>query len=260
VQWRIGNLTIQAGSKLTHKANTTLQLYQVNIKASGNVDLQSGGNINVDGLGFNGGGPGTDGNGPGGGKGSASEAGGGAGYGGNGGAGQGGIAGGVSYGSLTDPQDLGSGGGGGSGASGGAGGGLIVLEVAGVLTANGTISANGANGVSSGGSGGGGSGGTVNLQAGTLAGSGTIRANGGNGGSASKNGGGGGGGRIAIVPSGLDILVLGGLGGGITVQPGQPGTIFNLDIIPPSPIPDCKSATVKDWVEPEIVGVATPIT
>ena len=85
--------------------------------------------------------------------------------------------GGMTYGSLTAPVDLGSGGGGyygtsGSSALGGAGGGAVRLYVTGVLQVDGRISA--AGGAGSGPSAGGGSGGTVSLTAGTLAGSGVF--------------------------------------------------------------------------------------
>jgi hypothetical protein len=72
---------------------------------------------------------------------------------------------------------------------GGAGGGYIRILAAGMVTINGTITANGGLGYS------GGSGGGIYLDCLNLFGAGTIRANGGN---ASGNHGGGGGGRIAV--------------------------------------------------------------
>ncbi|HOX55407.1 MAG TPA: hypothetical protein P5205_01285 [Candidatus Paceibacterota bacterium] len=107
-------------------------------------------------------------------------------------------AGGTNYGSVTAPEDSGSGGGAypplpfnvpGSSAGGGA----IRLSVAGMLLVNGRISADG--NASAGQGGGGGSGGSVWLTTGTLAGNGVISASGGAG---TEVGGGGGGGRIAL--------------------------------------------------------------
>jgi len=84
--------------------------------------------------------------------------------------------------------------GGGQGA-GGAGAGAMKLVVAGTLTNDGTISANGADGVVGGGAG---SGGSIWAICDTLAGSGSFSANGGSGGGA---GGAGGGGRIRLSSS-----------------------------------------------------------
>jgi RHS repeat-associated protein len=95
------------------------------------------------------------------------------------------------YGSAMMPVDLGSGGGVRfTGGVAGPGGGAMQLIVSGTLTDNGTISANGGNGVYYAG---GGSGGSVSINAATLAGSGSILANGGSGGEAA-----GAGGRIAL--------------------------------------------------------------
>jgi hypothetical protein len=90
------------------------------------------------------------------------------------------------YGSYTDPTELGSGGGSTSvGGAGGNGGGLIRIQ-AGTVTLNGNILANGGNATFSG------SGGAIKLQVGALnmSASAQIQANGGN-----SNGGGG---RVAI--------------------------------------------------------------
>ncbi|HEY9172944.1 MAG TPA: hypothetical protein VI136_11715, partial [Verrucomicrobiae bacterium] len=86
-------------------------------------------------------------------------------------------------GPVREPRTAGSGGANGSGLAnvaplGGAGGGAMRLDVAGVLTVDGNVSADGTAGsVDSGG----GAGGSVWLTAGTLAGSGVISANGGAG-------------------------------------------------------------------------------
>jgi YD repeat-containing protein len=113
---------------------------------------------------------------------------------GNGGSygGLGGGAVGNTYGSQSQPIDLGSGGGIYQGASG-PGGGAIELEVSGTLTQNGVITANGA---AVGGFAGAGSGGSIYIAANTIAGTGSITANG--GGNSTPYGDGGGGGRIAL--------------------------------------------------------------
>ena len=129
--------------------------------------------------------------------------GGGGGHGGLGASGAGGSpsSGGPAYGSLTSPNEPGSGGGAcsysGPTSLGSAGGGVVRLNVAGMLVVNGRLSANGGDGLSDGS--GGGAGGSIWLFVGTLAGGGTVSANGGMGnGFGLYAGGGGGGGRIAV--------------------------------------------------------------
>ena len=78
--------------------------------------------------------------------------------------------------------------------TGGKGGGVIDLNVYGTLAVNGTISANGGNGLGIGG--GGGAGGSLALNVGSLTGSGVISANGGSG--VGNVGGGGGGGFVVV--------------------------------------------------------------
>ena len=165
---------------------------QVLLTIAGDCYLDASSRLDVSGKGY----------GPAGGPGAGTSAvfcqdGGGAGYGGNGGNSLGGRAGGICYGSLTFPTDLGSGGGNNNSGLGGAGGGAIRLNISGNLTLNGSILANGNVGASVCGGGGGGSGGSIYLTAATLAGSGVISASGGNAG-ALNNSGGGGGGRIAV--------------------------------------------------------------
>ena len=117
------------------------------------------------------------------------------------------------YGSQTDPADLGAGGSAGPNCGtyrGGDGGGWVKI-LAGTMTLDGFITANGVNG--GGCVAGAGSGGAVNIYADTLAGSGHISANGG-GGELS-----GGGGRIAVHYTLLElpqsnIAATGGPGGG----------------------------------------------
>jgi hypothetical protein len=152
--------------------------------------------------------------------------GGGGGYGGYGAAGGAPVGysafGGITYGSLTAPREIGSGGGGYSTyAKGGAGGGAILLNVTGVLQVDGRISA--AGGPATTPSAGGGSGGTISLTAGTLTGSGIIAAYGGAGNSL---GGGGGGGRIAMTYGSYDFTgVVSAYGGGGYAYGGA-GTIY----------------------------------
>ncbi|NOQ38574.1 hypothetical protein GQ472_06840, partial [archaeon] len=180
-------MTINSGGVLTHNSNTDTQISYINITLP-NLTINSGGKIDVSSRGYS-----SD----------------------NG-------FGSSSYGSLTAPDDLGSGGSTGGSVSGARGAGLIKLNISGTFTNNGSIIANGANAggstVSSGqgvgggyggtggsassttnSAGGGGSGGGIHIIAGTFAGNGSIDANGGNGGSyISAKGGGGAGGRIAI--------------------------------------------------------------
>ncbi len=187
----LGQLTAASGATLTHLANAATRQYALNLNVAGNMTLAAGSSILVDGMGYQGGqGVSLPGAGPGGGPG----------YGGAGGHGGMGAGGGAAYDSATNPTDLGSGGGGGPPYYGGsAGGGAVILNIAGTLTLNGLISANG----NPGGNQGAGAGGTVNVTVGTLTGTGTVRADGGvcgggNGGNC------GGGGRVAITVTGSD--------------------------------------------------------
>jgi hypothetical protein len=115
------------------------------------------------------------------------------GHGGPGGNGFGSLAGGGAYDAVLAPSQWGSGGGniGSSPSPGGAGGGVIRLNVGGVLTVAGQLSANGEGTFDSGGAGG-----SIHLTVGTLAGAGTISAKGGD--CEYVGSGGGGGGRIAM--------------------------------------------------------------
>ena len=212
------NIIVSSGATITHSAKNP----NFNLSITGNLSIESGGWICADGKGF-GCGEGT-------GKGNAANNGSGAGYGGMGGDSLGAV-GGFCYGSITNPVDLGSGGGLASYSEipGGSGGGRIAIHVAGVLTNNGTISANGSRGVysnyySSGG--GGGSGGTVNITACVLAGNGSITANGGDGGIEIEDAGGGSGGRIAVYYSQSSFTgIISANGGKFGVKAAQPGTI-----------------------------------
>ena len=174
---------------------------------AGNIDIQSGGTINADELGFGGNaGPGR----------SSTYADGGS-YGGRGGDyGASGTIG-STYGSMVNPISLGSGGWHPSYKAGGA----IIISTTGTITVNGILSASGTNVVSGGGIG---SGGSINITASVLDGSGTIRANGGN---SSSPFGSGGGGRISLNSVTTDSF-LGSLqaNGGSTGVRGNAGTIY----------------------------------
>ena len=171
----VKSLTIQTNAVLTHGNNSTDEDYKVILNVASNLTLDLGGEIDVDTLGYD---KGT-------GPGAGTSDGGGA-YGGRGGT-YGGVSTrpGMPYGSVTAPTRLGSGGG---NTGGGAGGGAIVLNVGGVTTNNGHISANGGT---SAGYDGAGAGGAIYITTGVLEGNGTIRADGGST-AGSKDGGGGG--------------------------------------------------------------------
>ncbi len=214
--------------------------------------IQSGGLVSADGLGY------ASAKGPGVGA-AGAWAGpqpGGSGYGGKGGDGAGPL-GGSTYGNLYTPADLGSGGRNNGGFAGGVGGGAVRLVVSNSLTVNGTISANGANGVPGQfEAGAGGSGGSIWVTAGTLTGSGTIRANGGQGAVAQfGTAGGGGGGRIAIYSDNIAPTVAMTVAGGTGYQKGDAGTIYlgsvdptqsTVQIAPPTiPVDNIDGAVVS---------------
>ena len=190
----LANVSIQSTGILTHNQNTTSKVSFLDISAT-NLTVDTGGKIDASNVGYTGG-VNSSGNGPGGGQFQNGSSNGGAGYGGRGGSGS--TFGGISYGSITQPTDLGSGGADTSnwGARGGNGGGAIKLSVSGTTTVNGSILANGETISDT--YVGGGSGGSIWIDTNTLTGSGTIAANGGNSPGAGNPAGGGGGGRIAI--------------------------------------------------------------
>ena len=181
----LSNLTINAGGRLTSLSGQS----NLDLVVLANVDIAAGGAIVVDANGF------AQASGPGAGQ-SVGGSGSGAGYGGLGGASATAAPGGTNYGSAQQPVDQGSGGGFGSGPlyGGSEGGGAIRLNVGGVLTVNGLLSANGDWGLQD--NSGGGSGGSIWVTAGTLVGNGQITADGGEG--ELYGGGGGAGGRIAL--------------------------------------------------------------
>jgi hypothetical protein len=130
----------------------------------------------------------------------------------------------VTYGSVLEPAELGSGGGV-YGTAAGAGGGALRLTVGGTLRvlAGGVLSANGETATDW--RAGGGSGGSLWIQCGALTGEGVITANG--GATIPGSSGGGGGGRIAIYTcdqqmNPAHITAIGGAG----YHYGQPGTVL----------------------------------
>ncbi len=222
--WQAGtytydNVLVTNGATLTFNGAVTLN--------ARNITIDSTSSISADGKGYLGG-YGAAGQGPGGGI--MGYYGSGAGYGGKGG--PSGAAAGATYGSAIKPVDLGSGGGYSRGseyyhAGGGPGGGAIMLNIQNSLTLNGTISANGGDGLSSDWVvGGGGSGGSIYAVATNLIGSGIVSANGGRGTCA------GGGGRIAVYYQSSAFSGRAEAKGGIGANPewnGEDGTTAFID-------------------------------
>jgi len=207
----LSNLSLAAGSTLT------LPVAQTNLFIAVLNNANLAGSLNVDHLGW----PQT--NGPGAGR-AVSNKGSGGGYGGAGGESSSGAPGGASYGSVTEPVDLGSGGGNGAAtATGGSdGGGALHLSVTGALSVSGNVSANGNTGWQD--DSGGGAGGSVWISAGSLSGAGNISALGGTG--APLGGGGGGGGRIAIYAPTNNFTGTTSVRGGGGWSPGEGGTVL----------------------------------
>ena len=195
------DVRIRNAGKLTHLTNSAVSTNSLGVwpidarvyVACNTLTVENGGSIDADAKGFGGGAPATNGFGPGGGRYVDTGSGGG---GGHGGAGlwAAGIYGGT-YDSASQPVWPGSGGSGRqAGETGGIGGGLIRVEATGLVTVNGTVTANGQSLANYAG---GGSGGGIYIQCLTFTGtSGVFSANGGN--SVFNSGPGGGGGRIAV--------------------------------------------------------------
>ncbi len=184
--------SLNVDGTITHTNNFDQPTYKVNITVSGNTTIGATGKIDVTGKGyqlaFGEGTPASLGSKRAGGS-----------YGGEGSAGESAYnEHGSTYGSITEPTDLGSGGGRYNTSLSqyipGIGGGAIRLDVTGTLINNGVITANGGNYTDSV-AGSGGSGGSVYITTGILEGNGSITSNGGN---ANSTSGGGGGGRIAV--------------------------------------------------------------
>ena len=221
-------LTVRSGGLVTHAAkNAAFELAITNT-----LTVEAGALISADGMGF----PADQGVGHGYlgfGSLNGSRGGGGGGYGGLGGVGNNSLSpfSGAIYGSLMDPQELGSGGGT-VGGAGGAGGGRLKIS-AGTLRVDGRITADGRDGnreppdiiISI--SGGGGSGGAVSIVASDIQGSGSISANGGLAPVAGNRGGGGGGGRIALFYGSRSGAWSVAANGGAGFSSGRPGTIID---------------------------------
>ncbi|MFZ4575862.1 MAG: hypothetical protein ACOYN0_15825, partial [Phycisphaerales bacterium] len=209
-----GNLTIANGSRLrlprgdnrvlgnfslSGTGNSLLWtsgLFQ-NLDVGGNATIDAGSSIDCTARGF----PTDQGPGRGTASTSGSFGGAGAGHGGQG-ATAGPFAGGLAYGSITNPTEPGSGGGNYVGQPGGTGGGALRLSVGNTMSLNGSIVCNGTAGS---GPAGAGSGGAILIEASRLLGNGTIAANGGAAGSGSW--GAGAGGRIAIYACDLTLPI-----------------------------------------------------
>lgn len=167
-----GNVTVKSASTDAATNRVWIACSGLTIEAGGKIDVNTKGYQGKNGLGW---------------AGLASKSGGGA----HGGKASGGTC--QTYGSITCPQDMGTGNY--SPWSSSTGGGAVYLQVAGPAVINGTITANGGkdsygNGNAAGGS--------VCLACETVSGSGTISANGGGGESNNAGVYGGGGGRIAV--------------------------------------------------------------
>ncbi len=209
----LGELTVKGGGTLIQASGTT----NLAVTTSGNLIVESGGVLTADGRGY----PLGEDPGPGAGV-QASWGGSGAGHGGWGANSATGAAGGRHYGSVLQPVLMGSQSGPSDSGPGAAGGGAVRLEVAGTVTVNGRLSADGAGAPVN--NTGGGSGGSIWITAQAIAGEGSIRANGGPG--EWVDGGGGGGGRIALYYGQLEfagaLTAVGAGGSGI----GGAGTIY----------------------------------
>jgi hypothetical protein len=212
-------LTALTNGALTIKSNGLLSYFSwqtgITVVALSNVIIESGGWLDVTGLGY------AAGLGAGAGAASAAGGGGGGGHGGLGASAAG--AGGAAYGSITAPALPGSGGGAGYASTAGAGGGVVRVIAGGALQVDGVLSAEGADSYNYI-NGGGGAGGSLWLTVGTLRGSGIITAGGGD--SMGAGGGGGGGGRIAIYYQTNSFTGLLVAFGGAGVRRGGAGTIF----------------------------------
>ena len=225
------NLTVTNNSLLDHPSTTLTDEYRLEISAANTLTIDLTSNIDVAGRGYVGSNRGgnfttygyTIGNITTGGSSGNS----GGSYGGLGGKyGSGNVN--SAYGSIYNPNDLGSGGGGGSGGSqqkGENGGGLVRIT-AGEIVLDGSITA---NGIGKNGVGGCGSGGGIYINAGILRGIGTITANGGNNLKNASGATGGGGGRVAVYYNditGFDTANITSYGGTGYSANGGSGTIY----------------------------------
>ena len=210
------DLIVAAGGVVSHVDNKTTEDFTLELSVPGDLTINAGAEISVDGKGY------WRGLGPAGGGNYAM----GGGYGGQGGHGRdGGQDPDEAYGSIMSPTNIGSAGQRYDGPDETDGGGAAKITVGGTTTVNGTISANGKTTASN--LDGAGSGGSVWLTTASLAGAGTIRANGGEGTVAAASGGGGG--RIAVYLTGSDSfgsVSVEAFGGDGANYEGAAGTIY----------------------------------
>jgi hypothetical protein len=214
------NVELLNGAMLTHSETTTATEYRLDLNAW-TLSVDAASSIDVTGRGYLGGKNYKE-NGRTLGNVYGSIDGAGGSYGGLGGGYQGHASNDV-YGSLTDPEELGSGGGAWEHTDGGDGGGRIKLNAVNIVV-DGSIQSNGDK--SDGSAAGDGSGGSINLTSSTISGIGYIQANGGG------NGAGGGGGRIAVTTidsSTLEANNVQALGGFGHYANGANGTVVFIE-------------------------------
>jgi hypothetical protein len=207
------DLVLRNSVRLSHPPSSISGLL---IDVAGNVIIEAGSAIDVSSCGYGSGqGPGAGGSTP---DVFCLGRGGAGGYGGNGAAGAGGGTpfGGGTYGSATQPTDLGSGGGSNGNGPGSNGGGAARIIVGGTLTNDGEIISNGGTSSVAAGSG---SGGSVWITVPTINGAGAIRANGFNNACGGNHGGGGG--RIAVYSCFNNFTGTVESAGGAGAQPGS---------------------------------------
>jgi hypothetical protein len=241
----LSNVVVVSGGRLTGSSLDT----NLNLAVQGDLSIAAAASIDADGSGS------PTGTGLGAGA-SLNNKGAGGGYGGPGGASSSGVAGGSTYGSLTQPIDRGSGGGAGFGSPDGSQGGGALRISAGHLTVDGKISARGNDGLQD--DSGGGSGGSVWLTAGTLTGNGIISADGGAG--ELYGGGGGGGGRIAIYSPGSAFTGQFSVAGGSGAFIGSTGTVyFSSAFSPLTVISQSPFGIVSNAVGAVTLGFNSPI-
>lgn len=241
--YTLNSVVVQDGGTLILVGNSSSN-QGITVNAN-NVTIESGGKITADGTGYVDGGPG--------GGSSVNFTSGGGGGGGYGGLGQnsGQALGGSTYGSSSNPMDLGSAGGDRvktfTRDQGGAGGGGIHFLVSNSLQVDGEISADGANGVA-----GGGSGGSILIETTTLTGNGSIHANGGDG----QYGGSGGGGRIAVYAENSNHTITFSSSGGPGWETAGEGTAFLNELDPEASTVDVAPAqATADGTSTAIVTV-----
>jgi hypothetical protein len=225
-----GDLIIEDGGILTHRANTDTQEYQINISAQ-KVTLKEGGTITARGRGFPGGDVRQGGKGKSAGKYFLHTASGGSHAGRGGGTKRQTLdkddAKNLVYGLSKSPQEIGSGGAGSWFISGGAGGGVIRLDARGFFDISGVICVDGKDGGVSPDNqfdGGGGAGGSIYLSAGEFGGRGAeVTATGGSG---HITGGGGGGGRIYLKAPAGGVRGTMNVNGGDGFEKGKGGSLI----------------------------------